>query len=130
MWKTGKSADVQALCQDSGPWIKVNQSPVLPLRGSGLKGQLTTSTERSRRTSTVTQLSPEFHSWDAEFQRRRERKGRRQRFELIHHSFYYPPHLHFSDLVLTELGRPQEPGLGHRQRAQDLAEVPTLTRGS
>ena len=33
-------------------------------------------------------------------------------------------------LVLTELGRPQEPGLGHRQRAQDLAEVPTLTRGS
>lgn len=49
---------------DSGPWIKVNQSPVLPLRGSGLKGQVTTSTERSRRTSTITQLRPEFHSWE------------------------------------------------------------------
>ena len=48
----------------------------------------------------------------------------------LHHSFYYPLPLDFSDLVLIELGRPQEPGLGHRQRAQDLAEVPTLTRGS
>ena len=52
------------LCQDSGPWIKVNRSPALPLRGSGLKGHLTTSTERSRRTSAITQLGPEFHSWE------------------------------------------------------------------
>lgn len=77
-------------------------------------------------------LAPCFTAADTGFQRGLGRKGGRQRFELVHQSSYYTPALDFPDLVFTQsrAGRGSWGWLTGRERAQDSAEAPTLTRGS